>query len=250
MRCWAAVLALVVLCTATGHAETPEGCGLPNYLLFGDAPLSRLAASAAKTKRLEIAVLGTASSTLSGTDGLASSYPARLGAELKRQFPNFLIKVTNHAKARQSAGDMAASIARLLTDQKPNLVIWQTGTFEALRGSDPEAFRAKLADGVGKLQNGGADVILMDAQYSPRTESIIALTPYVESMRWVAREREVPLFDRLAIMRYWYDTGAVDLYAATKDFAIAKKVHDCLGRALAAMIVDAAQLRELGSKTP
>ena len=54
-------------------------------------------------------------------------------------------------------------------------------------------------------------------QYSPRTESIVAVGAYADSMRWVAREREVPLFDRLAIMRHWYDAGQFDLYAATKD---------------------------------
>ena len=67
-------------------------------------------------------------------------------------------------------------------------------------------------------------------------------------MRWVAREREVPLFDRLAIMRHWYDTGAIDLYAATKDVSVAKRVHDCIGRALASMIVEAARLEAFEGK--
>ena len=51
-------------------------------------------------------------------------------------------------------------------------------------------------------------------------------------MRWVAREREVPVFDRLAIMRHWYKSGQFDLYAATKDMGPPSSVHDCLGRAL------------------
>ena len=58
-------------------------------------------------------------------------------------------------------------------------------------------------------------------------------------MRWVARERQVPLFDRLSLMRNWNDTGVIDLYAATKDVAIAKRLHDCIGRALASLIIDA-----------
>jgi hypothetical protein len=61
-------------------------------------------------------------------------------------------------------------------------------------------------------------------------------------MRWVAREREVPVFDRLAIMRHWYDAGQINLYAATKDISTAKLVHDCIGQALAALIIDAARL--------
>jgi hypothetical protein len=85
-------------------------------------------------------------------------------------------------------------------------------------------------------------------QYSPRTESMIAVGGYADNMRWVAREREVPLFDRMAIMRHWNDTGAIDLYAATKDIGIAKKVHDCIGRAIASLIIDAAHLEALETK--
>ena len=82
----------------------------------------------------------------------------------------------------------------------------------------------------------------MNMQYSPRTESIVAVGAYADGMRWVSREREVPVFDRLAIMRHWYDAGQFDLYKATKDLKMAKSVHDCLGRALAATIIDAAHL--------
>ncbi len=250
MRRGIAALALAFLCAATARAETSANCALPNYLLFGDAPLSRVSAAVQKTKRIEIVVLGGGSSALPGPDGATASYPARLEVELKRRLPGLEISVVSHAKPRQSADQMGDVIARILAGKKPDLVIWQTGTFEALRGSDPELFRAKLADGVEKLQAGGADVALINMQYSPRTESVIALAPYVDSMRWVAREREIPLFDRLAIMRYWNDSGAIDLYAKTRDLGIAKRVHDCIGRALAAMIVDAAQLQEPGSKSP
>ena len=66
--------------------------------------------------------------------------------------------------------------------------------------------------------------------------------------RLVAREREIPVFDRLAIMRHWSDTGVFDLYAATKDITLAKRVHDCIGRALATMIIEAAHLGGTGPK--
>jgi DNA-binding transcriptional LysR family regulator len=122
------------------------------------------------------------------------------------------------------------------------LVIWQTGTYEALRGTDPEEFRAAVSDGVEKLQNGGVDVVLMNMQFSPRTESVVAVGAYADAIRWVAREREVPVYDRLAIMRHWYDAGQFDLYVATKDMKTARAVHDCIGRTLASSIIEAAHL--------
>ena len=47
----------------------------------------------------------------------------------------------------------------------------------------------------------------------------------------------------LSIMRHWSDTGAFDLYAAGKDNVLAHRVHDCIGRGIASMIIDAAHLR-------
>jgi hypothetical protein len=151
---------------------------------------------------------------------------------------------------RQTAAEMVDTIEKLLAEQKPTLVIWQTGTYDALRGTDPEQFRAGVSEGVEKLQNAGVDVLLMNMQYSPRTESVVALSAYADAMRWVAREREVPVFDRLAIMRHWYDAGQFDLYAATKDMKTAKSVHDCIGRTLAASIIDAARLESQQGSAP
>ena len=237
-----------LLCTAETQAQQTGDCPVPNYMLFGDSSLERVNAAVAKQKAMKIVVVGTASSTLPGRDGAAGAYPARLEAALKRRLPGVAVNVATFTKPRQTASQMAESLEKLLLDEKPNLVVWQAGTFDALQGVDPEQFRASVADGVETLQAGGADVILMNMQYSPRTESMIALGGYTDNMRWVAREREVPLFDRLAIMRHWYDTGAIDLYAATKDISVAKRVHDCIARALASQIIEAARLENFEGK--
>ena len=76
--------------------------------------------------------------------------------------------------------------------------------------SIPDDFRSTLEDGVEKLQAGNADVVLINMQYSPRTESMIQIGTYADSMRVVARDRDVPLFDRLGLMRHWSDNGSFD----------------------------------------
>src|SRR5215471_16868789 len=150
--------------------------------------------------------------------------------------------------ATPRAKSSARGMAKLLVDEKPDLVIWQTGTLDAIRRIEPEDFRAALDEGVETLHKGGADVILMNMQYSPRTDIMVALGPYADNMRVVAQQHEIPLFDRLAIMRHWSDTGAFDLYAAGKDNVLAQRVHDCIGRAIASMIIDAAHLEPVESK--
>lgn len=247
----AALLGMGILSTwrALAQGAAPEACEVPGYLLFGDSELKRVAEAAEREHRINILVVGTASSTLSGSNGAAAAYPERLAAVLQRRLPGLEINVISEAKPRQTAADMAQNLKKILRGTKPVLVIWQSGTVDAMRGVDPEKFRAALDAGVETLQGAGADVILMNMQYSPRTESMIALGSYADSMRAIARERNVPLFDRFAIMRQWSDMGAFDLGAAN-DPAMAPKVHDCIARALASVIIDAAHLEKLEAKAP
>jgi hypothetical protein len=240
----------VALLALTGSVVAAQGqrCEVPDYLLFGSNELKHVAEAVKKERRLIIAVVGTGSSILAGPDGPLSAYPARLEAALKRRLPSIAVKVVTLVRTRMSTEDLARGMAKLLVDEKPDLVIWQTGTVDAIRRIEPDDFRAALEEGVETLHKGGADVILMNMQYSPRTEIMIALGPYADNMRVVAQQHEIPLFDRLAIMRHWSDSGDFDLYAAGKDNVLAHRVHDCIGRSIASMIIDAAHLRPVESK--
>jgi hypothetical protein len=240
----AAILTLV----GTAFAAERQACEIPGYLLFGNSELKRVQTAVTKDRRLTIAVVGTGSSILTGPEGPRSAYPARLEAALKQRLPSIAIKVVTLVRSRMSAEDMAQGMAKLLVDEKPDLVVWQSGTFDAIRRVEPDNFRAALDEGLEALHKGGADVILMNMQYSPRTDIMVPLAPYADIMRVVAQQHEIPLFDRLAIMRHWSDTGAFDLYAAGKDNVLAHQVHDCIGRGIASMIIDAAHLRPVELK--
>jgi lysophospholipase L1-like esterase len=229
-------------------AEEHQACEIPTYLRFGNNELKHVAEAVKKDRRLTIAVVGTGSSILAGPDGPRSAYPARLEAALQQRLPSVAVKVVTLVRTRMTAEDLAKGMAKLLVDEKPDLVIWQTGTLDAIRRIEPDDFRAALEEGVETLHKGGADVILMNMQYSPRTDIMVALGPYADNMRVVAQQHEIPLFDRLAVMRHWSDTGAFDLYAAGKDNVLAHRVHDCIGRGIASMIIDAAHLRPVEPK--
>ena len=126
--------------------------------------------------------------------------------------------------------------------KSPTLVIWQTGTVDAIRGIDPDDFRTAVDEGVVALQKAGVDVILLNPQYSPRTETMTSLPPYLDNIRVVAQQHGIPLFDRFAIMRNWNEQGDFDLFSTTHGVDLAKRVHGCLGRALSKFVIDAAHL--------
>jgi hypothetical protein len=241
----AAVLGLTllagVLTAASARAEdAAPACDVPAYLLATDSTLPKVADAVKTGHPLDILVVGSRSSTINTSE--ASAYPARLQAMLRDKLPSVAVNVSVEIQVKKTAEEVAAGLVKLLEGKKPTLVIWQTGTVDAMRSIDPDDFRGAVDAGVVALQNAGTDVILMNLQYSPRTETMISAPPYLDNMRVVAQQHDVPLFDRFAIMSRWNDTGDFDLFSAFHGPELAKRVHDCLGRALSKFVIDAAHL--------
>ncbi|HLH88992.1 MAG TPA: GDSL-type esterase/lipase family protein [Xanthobacteraceae bacterium] len=241
------VLMAAVILTAT--LATPclaadEGaCFVAGNLVQADFALPHVAAAIA-AKRLNVTVMGSASSSLPGANGAANAYPARLEASLMRRLPGVAVKVIAHTKSRETAAEMVKALHQVLADEKPDLVVWQTGTVDAMLGVDPDQFQAALAEGLDALRDNKSDAVFMNMQYSPRTDSMIAMGAYVEAMRFIALQREILLFDRFAVMNDWNEMGVFDLSATTKKIDVAERVHDCIGRLLSRLIVDGAKLAQ------
>jgi hypothetical protein len=242
------IVVAVLLCALTGGAAVAEdGVAGGNECIEAAgsvAPDFALphAAQAIAGKKLDIAVIGSASSELSGPAGTNIAYPAALEKSLRSVLPGVAVKVTTYARSRETASEMQASFEHVLGESKPALVIWQTGTADALRGVDPDEFRASLDDGIDKLRAADSDVVFVNMQYSPRIEAMLGVTPYADTMHLVAVQREAVLFDRFAIMKRWNESGTFDLSRTTRTTNIAENVHGCLGRLLADVVVEGAKL--------
>ena len=240
-----AILGLTLLLAGCLHfaparAETaPASCEVPDHLLSSESALNKVADAVKAGRPLEILVVGSRSSTINTTDG--SAYPGRLQAILREKLRPVPVNVSLELQAKKTAEEVAATFVKLV-EKKPTLVVWQTGTVDAMRSIDPDDFRGAVEEGVAALQNAGTDVVLMNLQFSPRTETMISPSPYLDNMRMVAQQHDVPLFDRFAIMHHWNDQGDFDLFSASHGIELAKRVHDCLGRALSKLIIDAAHL--------
>ena len=242
MRWRVLLLALLVL-AGPAWAELPAECRVAAHLAEPNFPLPKVARALTEGK-LSVLVVGAGSSQLPGSNGAKNAYPARLQQALAEQLTGVEVKVTADVKSRRTAVDMVKVLPADLTATKPALLVWQTGTTDAMLGVDPDHFSQALDSGINIAHAAGADVVLINAQFSPRTESLIALSTYSDDMRWVALQHDVPLFDRFSIMRLWSDLGTFDLYSATKKLDIAERVHDCIGRLLADLVVTAAKPEE------
>lgn len=225
---------------AQAKAEHPAECRVAEQQVENSFPLPQVARAIA-AKKLDVLVVGAGSSALPGANGLKNSYPARLQQALAAVLPGVEVKVSTDVKARRTAAEMVKAMPGTLAAEKPALVIWQTGTVDAMQAVDLDQFSEALDRGVNIARSAGADVLLINSQYSPRTESMIALGAYAENMRWFAVQHDVPVFDRFSVMKAWADLGTFDFYATTKKLDMAERVHDCIGRLLADLVVAAAR---------
>jgi hypothetical protein len=234
------LLLLAVPAKSQGVPAHQAQCRAAEQQVENDFALQQVRRAIA-AKQLSILVVGAGSSLLPGANGAKNAYPARLLHALSEKLPGVEVKLVADVKAKRSAAEMVKSMPQALSATKPALVVWQTGTVDALQAIDPDQFSQALDKGINIARSAGADVVFINPQYSPRTESMIALGIYAENMRWVAVQQEVPLFDRFSIMKVWADLGTFDLDSATKKLDMAERVHDCLGRLLADLVIEAAK---------
>ena len=150
------------------------------------------------------------------------TYPNRLAAQLHRQYPGADITVINRGKGGEDAPEMMKRLQTEVIDMKPDLVIWQVGTNAVLRNLDPGETAKMVQDGVARIQASGADLVLVDLQYSPRvTEHPESASQMVKLLSRVAQLRHIGVFPRFEVMRQWHENQALPI----DSFVIADGLH-------------------------
>jgi hypothetical protein len=166
------------------------------------------------------------------------AYPHWLEAALRRRHPGVAITVVNKGVARQTTEQMVHRFATDVYPNNPTLVVWETGTVDAVHGVNLDTFTSALETGIAALRQHNLDVMVMDMQYNPSTASVINFDPYIETMHRVADLDDIYMFRRFDIMKYWSDNGVFDFIDVpkAKRTILATDVYRCLGERLAEAI--------------
>lgn len=233
--CGAVVAGGLALLPATGLAG---GCTVPPEAFHFEPTLPRLVNRLSTGKPVMIVAIGSASTEGRAAGGGAYAWPGQLEDALKRAFPAVSITVVNLGRGRQTAAEMVGRFGADILPNKPNLVVWETGTVDAVRGVDLDEFRDTLQEGIEQLQP-VADVVMMDTQFSRGTHAMIDFEPYERALRLIADVNDIPVFPRNELMREWSESGEIDYAATGKDRRrrVARDLYRCIGEALAIFLV-------------
>jgi hypothetical protein len=228
----------LALSPAPRAASGQEPCPTPEGFAAFEAPLPKTAKALAAGAEVVIVTLGGASSAGSAAGGPSFSWPSRLAAALAGRFPAARIKAVNLAMPRQTAREAADRLAREVLPLKPTLVIWETGTMEAVRGTGVDDFRDTVQAGLDELHAAGIEVVLVNPQFSRDADQVIHFAPYLAAVRELADANDVPVFHRYGLMRHWAESGVLDLRTreSEKRRRLAARLYECIGRAMAEFV--------------
>lgn len=233
---------------ANSPADTAPGIGSevvcrgPARLARLDRPLRHTARRLAAGKPLVIVAIGSSSTAGARASSPAATYPARLAIELQKLLPGHAITVLNRGVNGEETSDMMARFSTGVIAEHPQLVLWQVGTNSVLRDHPLAPHVVELRQGIGQLKDIDADVVLIDPQYAPRVLAKSETPGMVDLIALAARDENVDLFHRFAIMRDWYETQhrSFDVFISRDGLHMNDWGYACWAHLLARSIVDAA----------
>jgi hypothetical protein len=240
---------VLAACVAGGaaryaHAAGERDCTVPREILDDDPKLKLTGEKLRARQPVTILAIGGASTagTAAG-DGAEFGYPHRLEEVLRQRHEGTKITVINKGVPRQTTEEMVARFTKDVVPANPTLVIWETGTVDAVRGNDVDRFADMLSQGIAALRDHNFDIMLVNMQYNPSTGSVINFEPYLEALRHAADLEDVYLFRRYEIMKYWSEGGVFDFVDVPKEqrVQLAERVYRCLADAMADAIDHAAE---------
>lgn len=225
-------------------ASYAEGCKVPPDLIKLQAPLPTLSAAVISKAPVRIVALGSSSTWGTGASSRERTYPARLESELRKAWPGSDVRVINAGVGGQLARHMLARINHDVLKHKPQLVMWQTGVNDAVRGVPLDRFKKELREGIAQMRAKGADVALIDQQFYPRFKSVKNGPKYLAAVRDVGAETGVPVVRRFRIMQHLIKSAQFTpaTLLAPDGFHLNDTSYRCLGRLLAQSLSSAASL--------
>jgi acyl-CoA thioesterase I len=205
----ATCVAMLLLSAAAPAAAVHPAlrCTAPSGVTRLKVALPHTSRAIRRGKALVIVAIGSSSTEGIGASDEAHTYPVLLAEELRRRWPHLAVTVVNKGVGGETAEQMLARFTRDVLPYRPQLVIWQTGSNQALVSEDVQGYEKTVREGIARLKASHTDVILMDPQYAPRMLERPRHKAIVDTIDRVANDSKVAVFQRFAMMRHWVTSG-------------------------------------------
>lgn len=210
-------------------ASSSADCDAKRQVFTTYAPATALGAKLARHEPVRILAIGSSSTEGIGASSPDHAYPAQLEDELSEDWKG-AVSVVNAGKGGETGIQTVERLETALKTQTFDLVIWQVGTNDAIKGVSEGEFRAILERGITAVKSSGASLVLLDQQYFPAIKDLGRYEQFVNVVSTLGREQKVPVFSRYALMQDWNSQSADELRSmlSSDGFHMSDKGYDCL----------------------
>jgi hypothetical protein len=239
-----AVLLVLLFVSHAGLAAPPEaeGCGIAAAFVRPAKPLDALKAAITAKRDVGILAVGSGATAGGGSIQAGNAYPNRMLEVLKAALPRSGLTVTVRGGRGLTAVEMLPLVEAALKQSPPAVVLWQTGTVEAIKAMRPDRMRNALRTGLQAIRAAGADLVVIDPQFTRALRANTDLEPYEAELQQVGGLPGANLFRRYELTRGWALEGRIDPERAPKDTreAALNRLSACEGEALARYLLNGA----------
>ena len=240
------MLALVVM---RGPALAEDSvCNAKRPVFSASGKLESLPRRLRRIEPIRILAIGSSSTEGIGASAPALSYPAQLQLDLARIWKRRVL-VENAGRGGETIGETIKRLEAILKTSKPDLVIWQVGTNDAIRGDDERRFVSLLEHGIHVAVAAQIDLVLLDQQYYPGIPDVGRYERFVQLVGAMAIREKVPIFSRYKLMKDWAERSAdtLDSMLSADRFHMGDRGYDCIAQLLALGIHAAVASRDAAS---
>lgn len=185
------------------QAERPSfstECKVKSPAYEGRAALRSVRRAILDRRPVRVVAIGSSSTVGVGASSPVASYPVRLENDLEGVIDGLQVEMFTRGQSGEVAEGAAERLKIEVAELKPDLVVWQVGTNDAVARIDAEEFGDQLRDTLSWLASHKIDVVLIDPQYVERLSKDLRYMSIVNEIATVASEKRVLLVNRYDAM--------------------------------------------------
>jgi len=175
-------------------------CNVKSPAYEGRAALRAVRRAILQRRPVRVVALGASATVDAGTTSPRATYPVRLEYDLEGVIEGLQVEMYARGQSGEVAEGAADRIKAEIAELRPDLVVWQVGTNDAVARIDAETFGEQLRETLSWLASHKIDVVLIDPQYVERLSRDVRYTSIVNEIATVASEMHVLLVNRYETM--------------------------------------------------
>lgn len=183
-----------------GNTTYSTECKVKSPAYEGRAALRSVRRAVLEKRPVRVIALGSSSTVGIGASSPLASYPVRLENDLEGVIEGLQVEMFPRGQSGEVAEGAAERLKAEVAEIKPDLIVWQVGTNDAVARIDADDFGDQLRDTLSWLASHKIDVVLIDPQYVERLSNDERYTSIVNEIATVASEMRVLLVNRYDAM--------------------------------------------------